>query len=262
MIKITTIKPNNTQQPVAQQPASKPSGGLVFVFFLVFLVFFPAGVYVAYKNVLQPLAMLNKARTWEETPAKILHLGAKYVSGRRGGSVYIAIRYQYEVNGQIYTSECFNPLNKITNDEYNVQKLCVYKPFFDAGKPITCWVNPVHPAEAVVDRNPIFFSITGSNFIAGFTVLAGLFSLLCIILNFINPGQLINGPMPSYFLVVHAVPTFGYSLFLLIKLLPFLPWPWHTYLIFLPALAFTILCWRRYAKRTAEVIPYNRGITP
>jgi len=237
---------NNT---TPQQPTPKPSyGGIVFCLFLVSLLF-PGGVYFAYSNVIQPLVVLNKARAWVETPAKILHLGTRSTSGgRSGGSTYIAIRYQYEFNNQTHASELFNPLNKITNSEYNVNNYKDYKSFYDAGEPITCWVNPANPTEAVIDRNPIFENLLWSNFIVFILLIGGLLCLLCVVLYFTKPEQLINGPVPSYFIAVPAVLTFVYSLFLLITLLPFLPWPWQTCLIFLPAFLLAILCYYRFSK--------------
>ena len=229
----------------AQQPASKPSVGMVIVFCLVSLVFLSGGSYMAYRDVMQPLSVLNKARAWVETPATILQIEKYTKGGKSGGSVYMAVRYQYEFNGQPHTSERFTPFTS-RNSEYHIQNHHVYKRLHDADEPITCWVNPFNPAEAVVDRNPIFINISLMNALVYLVTIGGLFFFLCAVLYFTNPEQLANGPMPSYFFTIPAVLTFVYSFFLLIKLLPFLPWPWHTCLIFLPAVPSAIFCFHRY----------------
>ena len=84
---------------------------------------------------------LFRARNWVETPAEIRAAGTYLQLGKGGGQRHWW-RYAYEWKGRAYSSESIYPTGG-----------CCAPRLLSVGTRLTCYVNPVNPAEACVYRS-------------------------------------------------------------------------------------------------------------
>ena len=128
-------------------------GGLFRVLFG--LVFLAVGV-IAGCLSLRTLALAETMRTWKETPASVLSCSLNVSRNSKGGASYrVSADYQYEVNGLRHTGNRVSVhagadnIGRFNQRLYDELKRCK-----DRNLPITCWVNPKDPAEAILNRTP------------------------------------------------------------------------------------------------------------
>ena len=219
----------------------RPRGAFAGIFLLGAALFL-IGAAVAFFTVIRPLMLLDRARSWVETPAEILSLELQRNRGSKGGTTYqIKMRYRYQFNGKTHDSERFTALGGFDNtSSYHQKHYHHYKPLFDAKKPVTCWVDPDNPAEAIIDRAPRFEQFAFLNLFTFGFALAGIFLLLGALLSLRpeparNDRQFTLHAHPFWFFAIPAALTLAHTVFLLSKLLPFAPWPWHVWLVPIPA---------------------------
>jgi len=218
----------------------------IFPFTVLFLfgsVFFCAGCAITFSQAIKPLVILDRARAWTEAPAQILSLDLSRHSGRKGSTTYrIDICYQYEVNGQTYTSERFSAVSRADNvSPFHHKNYRHYKPLFEAKQPISCWVDPSNPTEAIIDRSIRFELLAFTHLFVFIFPIVGLFIMLAAFLTLrAKPGPNIRkipaSSIPLYIFALPAALVLAYTVFLFSKLIHFTPWPWHTWLLLLPAL--------------------------
>ena len=238
--------------------SSKPP----LLLFFFGLPFFLIGCAAAYHLVIKPLALINRAQGWVETPAQILDIKLKSGSSSKGGTTYgIDIRYQYEFNGQTHISERFNASSGTDNiSDYHPRNYRHYKRLFDQKQTITCYVNSNDPADAIIDRAPRFEQIAFGNLFAFLFPLVGLFLMLgAFAYRDTEPApdarQIPLNILPLYFFIIPTALTLAYTFFLFSSLLPFQPsWPWFIWLLLLPAIILTLVCLHRISYTLA-----NRG---
>ncbi|MCL1921682.1 MAG: DUF3592 domain-containing protein [Kiritimatiellaeota bacterium] len=238
-----------TQRDALEKP-NRPAWHSLFLFGLLF---FAAGGGITSFMGIRPLILLDRARAWAETPAVIQEIDLRRHRARKGGTTYsLDILYQYEFSGQTHTSERFSFYSGSDSANYHRENYRRYKPFVTSKEPVTCWVNPADPSEAVIDRAPRFEMVAFSSLFSLTFGLAGLGIMLGALASrraAHDPGAR-SIPLkvtPLYVLAGLAAATLAYTAFLFWKLLPFMPWPWHTYLIALPAAILCALALNRYA---------------
>ena len=230
----------------------------IFPFTVLFLfgsVFFCAGCAITFSQAIKPLVILDRARAWTETPAEILHLELK-----RSDSTYrIDMRYQYEFNGQAYTSERFAAVDASDNfSSFHHKNYRHYKPFFESKQPISCWVDHNNPAEAIINRTIRFEWLAFVHLFVFIFPIIGLFVMLAAFLTLRakpepdrNTRQIPVNTTPLYIFALPAALVLTYTVFLFSKLIHFTPWPWHTWLLLLPALILVPLFIYRYIHNKA-----------
>jgi len=131
-------------------------GGAVFsiVFGSVFLA---VGVGVGYFS-LRPLAEVRAMKTWRETPAKVVSCELSVSHGSKGGTSYQAkATYRYRVDGTDYTGTRVSlhgghdNVGGFQRRTYEMLNRCRA-----AGRPTTCWVDPLAPSKSILIRRPRF----------------------------------------------------------------------------------------------------------
>ena len=238
---------------------TKPKATGVVPLFLFGFTFFAVGCAVTFFAVIRPLVLCDRARAWAETPATIQSLEIETSHSSKGGTSYrLVMCYQYEFNGQTHTSERFTAFGGSDNvSSYHTENYARYKPSFDAKKPITCWVNPDRPDEAVVDRAPRFEMLMFMHIFTFTFPLVGLIvmSAGATLLHTQDPGSsALRIPLRTSPLYVFAIPTglcLAYTLFIFSILIHFTPWPWYVYLLLLPAALLTVIFLYQCAYRMA-----------
>ena len=222
-----------------------------YVFLGVGLLLFAIGCLAATFMIVKPLALVTSARSWVETPAKILDINLNSNSGGKGGTTYsIAIRYQYEFNGQTHTSERFSAdIGSDNISSYHQDNYHRYYSFFGRNMPISCFVNPNDPSQAIIDRKPRFESLLFGNVFAYIFPLVGLFVFLHALTLLRRPApdarQFYTNAKPLWFILVPTALTLAYTWFFFSSILPFAPFPWHLWLCLLPAFFLTLASLRR-----------------
>ena len=142
--------------------------------FILGFIFFVGSSLLAYYFIISPLILVNRAKDWVKTPAQILdirldsHREIGYATHR------LDISYQYEFNGFIHTSKRFCAFGGSDSSDFNPKNYHHYKRFHDAQQPITCYVDPRNPDQAIIDRASRFWQFKIFNLFALFFSIAGL----------------------------------------------------------------------------------------
>lgn len=118
----------------------------------------------------------EETRSWTPTPCRII--SSKVISERRSPNAEIEhrtdIRYRYAFNGQSLTGNRIKRVNAATVHEESARKQLEE---FPIGKEIVCYVNPVHPEQAVLKHDtraalytiwfPLLFVVGGMGIVWG-----------------------------------------------------------------------------------------------
>ena len=132
--------------------------GVLLVFCAIFAVAFGAGGYWA---GLRPLAETASAawavRQWQPVPAQVLDVQLKQHPGSEGGTTYqVQARYRYTVAGQAYEGQRVGLDLRPGADnvgDWQAQWHRTLRQAQERGEPVTAWVNPQAPAQALLDRS-------------------------------------------------------------------------------------------------------------
>eukprot|EP01034_Spumella_vulgaris_P001439 gene1439-1902_t len=132
--------------------------GVLLVFCAIFAVAFGAGGYWA---GLRPLAETALAawtvRDWQPVRAQVLDVQLKQHPGSEGGTTYqVQARYRYTVAGQAYEGQRVGLDLRPGADnvgDWQAQWHRTLRQAQERGEPITAWVNPQAPAQALLDRS-------------------------------------------------------------------------------------------------------------
>ena len=138
------------------------------VFGLMFLV---GGLFFMWQFAGTTLVSWQHMQSWQASQAHLLE-----VSGR-DNSTYA--RYRYDVSGVIYESErvSVTQFNDNIGDYQNKLQWRLSK-MHEAGQTISIWVNPLDPAQAVIDRNMRWGLLA---FMVGFCSIFVLIGLLVMV---------------------------------------------------------------------------------
>ena len=156
--------------------------GVLLVFCAVFAVLFTA---VGYWAGLRPLASTLQAalsvQSWQPVPAQVLDAQIRKHAGSEGGTAYqVLVRYRYEIAGKSYESQRVGLDPQAGADNVGDWQERWFQTLHQAqqqGRPITVWVNPAQPSQALVDpsirwrlqifRLPFALVFTGVGLAAG-----------------------------------------------------------------------------------------------
>ncbi|MCF7957072.1 MAG: DUF3592 domain-containing protein [Phycisphaerae bacterium] len=145
------------------QAAKSTKVGLIF-----FAVFGLVGLGVLFPFFIIPLSNIINARSWQETPCKIISTNLRSHSDDDGTTYSIDILYEYQFNNQTYRSNRYSFSTGSSSGSKG--KRAVIKSYRTAKNP-TCYVNPDAPSQAVLNREmtwsllfgliPLVFLIVG-----------------------------------------------------------------------------------------------------
>lgn len=124
----------------------------------------------------------SRMRQWQPAPAQVESVRLHKGGTARGGTYYAAVvRYRYQAKGAYYTGtraavdgsgDSWRSFHEQLADRlHNAQR---------KGTPVQVWVNPVNPAESVVDRSLRVGPLVLNLVIAGFAGGAGLLMLAMV----------------------------------------------------------------------------------
>ncbi len=123
---------------------------------VVMLLAFPGvAIFMAYRSV-SMVATWQRAKGWVETPATIEHLDLKVDHDDDGTTYRVVCSYTYVFNDATYQSDRVGLTGGSDNigswhqDTYD--RLKHHRDAIES-EPLSCWVNPTNPAEAVLDRS-------------------------------------------------------------------------------------------------------------
>jgi hypothetical protein len=134
--------------PVRQPKGkSKKSGwGLILFGF----VFFAAGSGISYPLLVHPLWNSYRARSWIETPCKVISARVQSHDSDDGTTYRVDILYEYIVDDKPYRSNCYDFIGG-SSSGYNGKQAIVNR-YRNIKEPV-CYVNPDNPSDAVLMRN-------------------------------------------------------------------------------------------------------------
>ena len=235
---------------------NKCSWGPFLFLFLFGLFFFLMGCGITFFTVIRPLMLLDRSQEWTETPAQILSVKLGRHTGSEGGTTYrIEMRYQYEVDGQTYSSDRFTAFGGSDNmSNYHQKNYDHYKRLFDAKQPITCWVDPNDPTHAIIDRSPRFDMLMFTHTFTFTFPLIGLVVMLAGISSLRRPPTAPDThriPLtlhPLYFFAAPVALYLPYGIFLFAVFTEYPP-PWRLWLLLLPPLILTLIFLFQYVRR-------------
>ena len=136
-------------------------------------VFVLVGAGVSYWLLIHPLIKTYQAKSWVETPCRIISAQVGSHSSDDGTTYSIDITYQYQFNGATYTADRYDFIGGSSSGHQGKQEVVTrYK---QMPNPV-CFVNPQKPTEAVLMRK-----LTLKNAIGLFPLIfvaAGLFVMI------------------------------------------------------------------------------------
>ncbi|MCD6392043.1 MAG: DUF3592 domain-containing protein [Planctomycetes bacterium] len=161
-------------RPLASKAGRNKRGK--FVGFIVFAMFAIAGLVGSYFLLVLPIKNVIAARSWVETPCRILSAQVKSHSDSDGTTYSIDISYQYEFKGKTFICDRYNFMGGSSSGRSG--KRAVVDKYRKAKNPV-CFVNPDNPAQAVLVRGfqpmmlfgliPLVFVAVGLGGIVGIT---------------------------------------------------------------------------------------------
>lgn len=123
---------------------------------VVMLLAFPGvAIFMAYRTV-SMVAAWQRAKGWVETPATITHLDLEVDHDDDGTTYRVLCSYTYVFNDATYQGDRVGLTGGSDNigswhqDTYD--RLKHHRDAIES-EPLSCWVNPTNPAEAVLDRS-------------------------------------------------------------------------------------------------------------
>ncbi len=161
-------------RPLASKAGRNKRGKFVaYVFFSIFAV---AGLVFSFFFLVLPIKNVIAARSWVETPCRVLSAQVKSHSDSDGTTYRVDISYRYEFNGKTFTSDRYNFMRFSSSGRSGKQ--AVVDKYRKAKNPV-CFVNPDNPEQAVLVRGfqpmmlfgliPLVFVAVGIGGIVGTT---------------------------------------------------------------------------------------------
>ena len=134
------------KQPMAAKAKASKSRYAVGAVFLIFAL---AGAGMLYPLSILPIRRTIDARSWIETPCKVLDGRVLSHEGDESTTYSVYILYEYEFAGQLYKSDTYSFI--IGSSSGHQGKSRVVESYKKAARPL-CYVNPRKPYEAVLKR--------------------------------------------------------------------------------------------------------------
>ncbi|MBW8877436.1 MAG: DUF3592 domain-containing protein [Acidobacteria bacterium] len=136
-----------TQPLSSRRGGSFPSGCLV----LFFAVFFLVGLAAFYFAALRPVMEYLASRSWQETTCTVLSSQVGTHSGSESATYSVDVVYTYNFEGRAYQSDRYGFLGGSSSGREGKEEIVARYP---PGARVSCWVDPVHPEQAVLSREP------------------------------------------------------------------------------------------------------------
>jgi hypothetical protein len=131
-------------------PAAKPGTGLGFL--VPFgLLFIAIGLAAGWAFALRPVLLVAESRNWESVPCEILSSKVDKKSDSDGSTYQVQIRYRYTFQGRRYTGDRYDFGTGHTNVGVGAMHGAVKA--HPPGARKSCWVDPAHPEESVLQRS-------------------------------------------------------------------------------------------------------------
>lgn len=168
--------------------------GALLVCLLFGIIFTAGGIFAGILPIGSTAYAWMQTRNWQPAKAEVIRAELKKLRASKGGSTYLVeteYRYPFGASKTSYTSKRIG-LNTIGADNISDWHKQHYEQLNLAKNnraPISIWVNPANPAEAVLDRDNRWAQVVFSlPFAIGFT-LVGLVALGIGWLIFFDPGS-------------------------------------------------------------------------
>ena len=231
------------------------------IFLLLFMIpFLGVGIWMGSMTFLE-LQKVEKARSWNETPAEITSCILQRHRGSKGGYTYqVTADYTYAVDSKKYTSSKVSFYSGSDNiGSFHQDTFHKLETARLSKKTFPCWVNPENSEEVVLIRDLRPEMMT---FQLLFVFLFGgaAIAVLCSTLFSYDSKRLSNGNIRMRKaglhrpLLISAILTdagTGWMIWKLMTLVGLLAIPWHLWLCIIPGLILTsiaIYMWMRFSK--------------
>lgn len=119
-------------------------------YWLVCIVFLVLGVVGTYVMAVLPIAHAVEGRSWVATPCRVIDCAVRQHRGKYGPRYGVDIVYEYEVDGRSHQSDrwdFFPSMPGISHDE-----AAAFARLHPPGRMLVCYVDPLDPDHAVLDR--------------------------------------------------------------------------------------------------------------
>jgi hypothetical protein len=136
-----------TQPLSSRRTGSFPSGCLVAFFAVFFLVGFAAFYFTTLRPAMQSLT----ARSWTETTCTVLSSQVGEHPGSKSTTYSVDVVYTYSFDGQPYQAHRYGFLGGSSSGRTGKEEIVARYP---PGARVSCWVDPAHPDQAVLNRDP------------------------------------------------------------------------------------------------------------
>jgi hypothetical protein len=134
-------------QPLSnRRSGSQQARGCLLPFFALF---FLAGCGIFYVALLRPGREYLASRSWQETTCTVLESRVAEHPDSDGDTYSIEVAYTYSFGGRGYRSDRFGFL-KTSSSGYDGKARKVAR--YPSDSRVPCWVDPLHPEQAVLDR--------------------------------------------------------------------------------------------------------------
>jgi hypothetical protein len=121
-------------------------------YFLLCLGMIAIGVFLFRTMFWTPVSAWRAAQSWQELPCTVVESRVirNNPSGKAGLSYRPGITYEYELYGRTYRSSRYSFRDDYESADSGDSSEIVDR--YPPGLRTTCWVDPAHPSEAVLDR--------------------------------------------------------------------------------------------------------------
>jgi len=144
----------NTQHPEPGLVGKIIRYPLAFLIVVILLAFPAVAVFMGWRAAAMLMAW-QEAKGWVETPATIEHLELEVHSGQDSTTYRVDCRYSYVFNGQTFQGTRAGLADGSDNigswQQTTYERLRRHHEGVESD-PVSCWVNPDNPQEAVLDR--------------------------------------------------------------------------------------------------------------
>lgn len=123
------------------------SPGRLWLVCIVFLVLGALGTYVI---AVLPIVHALEGRSWVRTPCRVIDCAVRRHRGKFGPSYSVDIVYEYEADGHTYRSDRWDFFPSIPGISHDAAADVARQ--HPPGRMLACYVNPLDPDQAVLDR--------------------------------------------------------------------------------------------------------------
>ncbi len=138
-----------SEQPIAGKSIAADSRKRRYALVGFFGLFGVVGLVTLYWLGIKPIAKTLDARSWIETPCKVLRANVRSHEGDDSTTYSVYILYEYEFNGQTYRNDRYDFVGGSSSGRQG--KARVVERYRSDPNPV-CYVNPSNPGEAVLKR--------------------------------------------------------------------------------------------------------------